>query len=170
MFLSLGILCVDFLTSGALRQILAAPASFSPLSVTSWVGSVTYVFGHADAAHWMGNMSFVLILGAILEEKYGSFALAVMMLVTAIATAVVNATLFDTGLIGASGIVFMMITLASVTGIRERVIPLSLILVFGINVGGEVLSALRSDSVSQFAHIFGGIAGALLGIFFPKKT
>ena len=52
-----------------------------------------------------------------------------MILVTALLTALLNAVFFNTGLLGASGIVFMLILLSSCANIRAGEIPLTLILV-----------------------------------------
>ena len=70
-----------------------------------------------------------------------------------------------TALMGASGIVFMMIVMSSLAGMREGCIPLTLILVLILYVGGEVISGVTlSDNVSQLTHIIGGLCGAFLGL------
>src|SRR5215467_2349900 len=43
---------------------------------------ISYVFGHIDWLHLVGNFYIILLIGPILEEKYGSGRLAVMMLLT----------------------------------------------------------------------------------------
>ena len=74
------------------------------------------------------------------------------------------------GLLGASGIVFMMIIMASLGGMKSGGIPLTLILVFLFYIGGEVYSGIAmSDNVSQLTHIIGGICGAILGIAIRSK-
>ena len=67
-------------------------------------------------------------------------------------------------LLGASGIVFMMIVLSSLAGMREGEVPLTLVLVVLLYLGGEVVDAATArDSVSQLTHIVGGLCGAGLG-------
>ena len=59
----------------------------------------------------------------------------------------------------------MMIVMASLGGMRSGGIPLTLILVFVIYVGSEIVSGLtNADSISHLSHIIGGICGAVLGI------
>jgi membrane associated rhomboid family serine protease len=67
--------------------------------------------------------------------------------------------------LGASGIVFMMILLASFTNFRKGEIPLTFILVLIFYVGNEVMSAFRNDGVARFAHILGGFCGSIFGFF-----
>jgi membrane associated rhomboid family serine protease len=123
----------------------------------------SHAFGHSDWQHLIGNFSLLLILGPILEEKYGSKELMYMSFVTAIVTGILNIAFFDTGLLGASGLVFMMILLASFTNFRAGTIPLTFILVLLFYVGNEVYSAFKNDEISQFGHILGGAAGSIFG-------
>lgn len=154
---------VDACTAHAFVSICCT----APPSVTLWsIGSfrfLTYVFGHVNWAHLAGNATFILLLGPLVEARYGSRHLAFMMTMTALATGVLNALLFDTGLLGASGIVFMLIALSSLTNIRGDGIPLTFMLVALIYGTSEVAHALRADGISQFAHLFGGICGACFG-------
>ncbi len=132
----------------------------------------SYILGHASIEHLMGNMTFILLLGPIIEEKYGSNNLLIMILATALFTALLNIFLFNTGLWGASGIVFMFIVLVSFTNVREGQIPLTFILVALLFVGKEVMQSINMDNVSQFAHILGGVCGSFFGFtgLFKKRS
>ena len=75
---------------------------------------VTHVLGHAGMTHLLGNMAYILLLGPMLEEKYGWKNLLAVILVTAVITGVIHNLLFPrTMLLGASGVVFAMILLSS---------------------------------------------------------
>ena len=128
----------------------------------------SHAIGHLSWNHLISNFSFILLLGPILEEKYGSKRLLLMSLVTAVVTGVLNLILFSTGLLGASGIVFMMIMLASFSNFRRGEIPLSFILIAMLFIGREVLNAFKDNNVSEFAHILGGICGAVFGFRWSK--
>ncbi len=130
---------------------------------------VSHAFGHVSWRHLFGNLAYILLLGPILEEKYGSSAILLMMLFTAFFTGVINVLIFPTGLLGASGIVFMLIILASIVDIRRGSIPLTFVLVAGIFIGTEVLNAFRNDNISQTAHIVGGSLGAVFGFIFTTR-
>ena len=91
-------------------------------------------------------------------------------LITALATGLSNALLFpNVALLGGSGVVFMMIMLASITNFSKGEVPLTFILVMIVYLGGQVWDALtRQDNISQFSHIIGGLVGSVLG-FYRKK-
>lgn len=131
----------------------------------------THVLGHADYSHYMGNMLLLLLVGPPLEEKYGWKKMVWFMAVTALVTGLVQFIFFPhSALLGASGIVFMMIVLSSLAGMREGTIPLTLILVVLIYLGGEIVDAVTvRDNVSQLTHIVGGLCGAGLG-FAMKRS
>lgn len=123
----------------------------------------SHSLGHADWSHLIGNFSLILILGPILEEKYGVKSMVMMSIITATVTGVLNVLFFNTGLLGASGLVFMMIMLASFANFKSGTIPLTFILVLVFYVGNEVMHAMAKDNISHFGHILGGLAGSFFG-------
>ena len=131
---------------------------------------VLHVLGHSNYAHYIGNMMMILVVGPPLEEKYGSKSLFWAIFLTALISGMVQWLLFpNTMLLGASGVVFMMIVMSSLAGMRDGCIPITLILVAVLYLGGEIVDGLvLKDSVSQLTHIIGGICGALLGISMRK--
>lgn len=124
---------------------------------------VSHAAGHGNWDHLIGNFSLILIIGPALEEKYGTGQLAIMSLVTALVTGVLNILFLDTGLLGASGLVFMMILLASFANFKSGTIPLTFILVLVFYLGNEVYNTFKNDNISHFAHILGGLAGSVFG-------
>ena len=130
----------------------------------------THVLGHSSFAHYSGNITMMLVLGPSLEERYGSRTLLVAMVLTAFISGLLQFIFFPgTALLGASGIVFMMILMASLGGMRSGGIPLTLILVFAIYVGQEIVSAVTAtDNISHLTHIIGGICGAVMGVGLRK--
>lgn len=171
--LSFSLLCtivyiLSLSTNGVALQLFSVGTSIdwtNPLSIFSLF---SHVLGHIDAEHLLGNLSFILLIGPIIEEKYGSSATLMMILATALVTGVLNVLFFSTGLMGASGIVFMLILLVSFTNVRSGEIPITFILVGLLFVGKEVLQAIKVDQVSQFAHIIGGVCGSMFGFSFYK--
>jgi membrane associated rhomboid family serine protease len=111
----------------------------------------------------------ILLLGPILEERHGSAQLLIMILLTALITGLANLAFSNGFLLGASGIVFMMILLASMANVRGGEIPLTFIAVAVLYMGGEIIHAFRSDNVSQMAHLVGGAAGATFGYVIGGK-
>lgn len=128
----------------------------------------THVLGHADYSHYMGNMLLLLLVGPPLEEKYGWKKMVWFMAVTALVTGLVQFIFFPhSALLGASGIVFMMIVLSSFTESRGGGIPITLILVVIFYLGGEIIDGIRNtDSISQLTHVVGGALGMIFGFLY----
>jgi|JI6StandDraft_1071083.scaffolds.fasta_scaffold18174_2 membrane associated rhomboid family serine protease len=129
----------------------------------SYLGLVTHILGHAGWDHLLANFSIILILGPILEERHGSLTLLGMILITALVTGLINVAFTNQLLVGASGIAFMMVILASVANIRAGEIPLTFIAVAVLFMGREVVAAFKEDQVSQAAHLIGGTVGGAFG-------
>jgi len=130
-----------------------------------------HVFGHADFEHFFSNFLILLLVGPILEEKYGSKRLIYTMAFTAVITGIVQILFFSTVLLGASGIVFMFIILASFANVRGGGIPLTLIVVFVVFLGREFISGITiDDSISRVTHIVGGICGAIFGFVINRGS
>jgi hypothetical protein len=92
-----------------------------------------------------------------------------MIVVTGFVTGVLNACFFPAPLLGASGVVFMMILLASFTNHGKDDVPLTFILIVFLYLGREIMSAFKGDDISQFAHLAGGLCGSLFGFFSPRR-
>ena len=107
----------------------------------------------------------ILLIGPLLEEKYGKWNLSFIILLTAVITGVLQILIFPhTGLLGASGVVFAFIILSSMTDMKKGEIPLTFILISIIYIGGQVYQGIFvEDNVSNLTHIVGGIVGGSCG-------
>lgn len=157
------ILSTEILSNGTSRGELGHFFILENLSHSQdYPSIILYIFGHASIDHLVGNLTYILLLGPIIEEKYGSNNLSIMIGVTALATGILNVILFQSGLLGASGIVFLFIILASF-GNAKQGIPLTFILVAVLFLGQEIFKSFQDNNISEFAHILGGICGSLFG-------
>ncbi len=129
-----------------------------------YAGTIFYTLGHADFNHLAGNFMFILLLGPIVENHYGTKKLILMVLITAFLTSVIHVFFWNHNIIGASGIVFMLIILSALIPSKGKEIPLTFILIILLYIGKEILESFSQDNISHFAHISGGILGALLGV------
>lgn len=150
------------------QSLFVLHGRFDASSPIDYLRLFTYVIGHANWTHLISNFALILVVGPILEEKYGSLRLLKMIIITALVTAVINIFLFQDNILGASGVAFMLILLSSFSSFRRGHIPLTFILVFILYIGREVISSFEDDHVSQFGHILGGICGGLFG--FNKRN
>lgn len=158
-------------TNGRSNELLFMTYHSSLRDPLTYLRFVTHVFGHAGWEHFLGNMGYVLLLGPMLEEKYHSRALMMVIGITALATGLINYIFFpNVALCGASGVVFAFILMASFTGFREGEIPLTFIIVAAIYIGQQVIQGVAvADNVSQMAHIVGGIIGAVVGYIANRR-
>ena len=162
--LSLGALALGEFT-GERTTWLLFTVYRSPLTdPLTYLRMFTHVLGHA-LRPLMSNMMLFLVVGPPLEEKYGSKRLLGCIVITAFVSGLVQFIFFPTtALLGASGIVFMMIVLSSLAGMRNGSIPLTLIVVVILYLGGEIVDAVTAqDNISQLTHIVGGLCGAAMG-------
>ena len=64
---------LDAVTPGRLTEAwFSLPGRFQWDSAGHWLRLFTYPLGHADAGHLMGNLVMWLVIGPLVEEKYGS--------------------------------------------------------------------------------------------------
>lgn len=136
---------------------------FSFSSPLNYFQVFSHIAGHISWNHLISNFSFILLLGPMLEEKYGSSRLLFMILMTGLVTGLLNVIFFPTALLGASGVVFMFIILMAFANYRSGKIPLTLILIILLFIGKEIFNALEDDHISQFAHVIGGVCGGIFG-------
>ena len=99
--LSFALLCLLALVLGVLLFSVYRTSLLDPFTYLRFFG---HVLGHANWAHFMGNLTLLLVLGPLLEEKYGSGNILFVILSTALVTGVVHFLLFPgVHLLGASG-------------------------------------------------------------------
>ena len=161
-------LLLNYISKGKTNLWLFSTYGSSLLSPMTYLRLFTHVFGHSDINHLMSNLLYILLLGPILEEKYGN-KLIIVIFSTAIVTGLVH-NLFSPNimLLGASGVVFSFIILASITGNQDG-IPLTLLIVALLWISGEIYTGLTSiDSISQLSHIIGGLCGGVIGLMLKK--
>lgn len=170
-FLSLAALALNQITGGWANGAFFSVYRSSLVDPLTYVRLFGHVLGHADINHFLGNMVLLLVVGPPLEEKYGSSTLLTGILLTALTSGLLQFFLFPhSALLGASGIVFMLIMLSSLAGMRSGGIPLTLILVAILYLGQEVYSIFFiRDNVANFMHLVGGACGTLFGFAMAKE-
>lgn len=163
---------LNYITNGASNRAVFVTYHSSLLSPMTYIRLITHVFGHSGWEHFIGNMAYILLLGPMLEEKYGSARIIQIIAITAVVTGIINYVFFwNVALCGASGVCFAFILLSSFTRFKEGEIPLTFILVAIIYLGQQVYDGIMlQDNISNMAHIFGGIVGGIIGFSLNKKS
>ena len=168
---SLVALILGWLSNGWTTAFLFSVYRSSFRDPFTYIRLVCHVLGHGDLEHFFGNMLMFLVIGPPLEERYGSRMLLVGIFLTALVSGLLQVVLFpNSGLLGASGIVFMLIMLSSLSGMGNGRIPVTLILVAVLYLGRELYSILFiKDDVANLMHIIGGMCGTAYGFLIGKK-
>lgn len=169
--LCFGAMVLNMLTGGLTNRLLFSTYRASLLNPLTWLRLFTHVLGHVNWQHFIGNMTYILLLGPMLEEKYGWRRLVGVMAVTAGVTGVVHTVLFPgAALCGASGIVFAFILMTSFTGFREGELPVTVILTAAVFIGQQVYEGIFvRDNVSNLTHILGGVVGGVTGYMLNRR-
>ena len=165
------VLILDKVTGGSSTMTAFSVYRSSLLNPMTYIRFFGHVLGHAGWEHFLGNMMTLLIVGPLLEEKYGSSNVLFIIMSTAFITGLVNFIFFPkVMLLGASGVVFAFILLASLTSVKDGNIPLTFILVAIIYIGEQVYSGLFiKDNIANLTHILGGLIGSGLGFVMNKN-
>jgi len=169
-FIALAVLIVDLVTPLNMIMLFGARRT-SFLDPMQYVRLFTHVLVHSGISHYVGNFMMILAIGPMVEEKYGSDRLVFAIIITAFITGLFKVLLFPgVVLVGASGIVFMLILMASFTNIKQGRLPITVLLVAILYIGNEVMLGLFTvDNVSRISHIIGGLCGAVFGVVVHSK-
>ncbi|MBQ3139557.1 MAG: rhomboid family intramembrane serine protease [Ruminococcus sp.] len=164
-------LILDFVTVGFTNNLLFSVYRSSLLNPLTYFRFIGHIFGHSGWQHFMGNIMLILIVGPLLEEKYGSKNTIYVIISTAVITGIVHFMLFPgVRLLGASGVVFALILLSSFVRLKDGKIPLTFILVALIYIGQQIFEGIFiNDNISNLTHIIGGVVGAATGYALNKR-
>lgn len=148
-----------------LGSVCVLNGKFNTGNVTDYLSTIGYIFGHVGPEHLLGNLSFFLVLSPIIEKTYGRNKYVLMILTAAIFTAIIHVFFWENGLMGLSGIVFMLIILSTLIHAKSNELPFTFLLVLLIYFSQEVYLSFSKDNVSHMAHLAGGISGIFWGYF-----
>ena len=129
-------------------------------------------FMHADLLHYMRNFSAILILGPIVERRYGSPRLLLMMAATSFITGFIHVSFTrDVMLMGASGVTYMLIILACFVNVRRRRVPLAALVVGLFYLATEFWNALTlNDNIAHLSHAIAVLCGLGFGYLMAGKA
>jgi len=165
-FISLLALVLNYLSRGYTNNVIFSSYRSALFDPCMYIRMFTYAIGHENWKHFSSNFLYILLIGPMIEEKYGTMNLLIMMLITAVITAVINLLLTNKRILGASGIVFMLIVLSSFVNIQSGKIPLTLILIFIFYIINEIIDGLfKKDNVSHLTHLLGAVFGLIFGFY-----
>ena len=168
-FICLIILMIDKLCKGKFSsKFFTTYKNDSLLNPLTYFKLISHSLGHTSWDHLYSNFLKILLIGPLIEEKYGSYQLLIMMIITSLIIGIINRLFSKNRILGASGIAYMLIVLCSFVNIEDGKIPLTLVLILLFFVVDEIINLLRrkKDGVSHLGHVTGAICGLILGILY----
>jgi GlpG protein len=161
--MSFAVLELGIFTGGSIGFLFETSHS-SLVEPLTYVRLFTHVFGYRGWEHYLGNASYILLLGSMLEERCGSGKIIQVMLTTALVSGLINFFVFpEDSLCGGSGIVFAFILMTSFSGIRNGEISLTFILVAVIFICQQIYGNMTWHyDLSESSFMIGGAAGTLI--------
>lgn len=168
-FITMAVVTLNHLTKGKANQYVFSTERASLLNPLTYIRLFTHILGHSSWQHFSNNYLKILILGPLIEEKYGAINFLIMILITALITGIVNAIIGKSRLQGASNISFMLVGLSAFVNITDNQIPLTLVLVILFYVLDEIRDLKKDDHIAHYGHLTGAVCGIIFG-FLYKNT
>ena len=88
------VLLIDIATKSSSTIALFSVYRSSLLNPLTYLRFFGHVVGHAGWEHFFGNIMMLLVVGPLLEEKYGSSNILMVILSTALITGLINFIFF----------------------------------------------------------------------------
>ena len=85
---------LNYITHGGSNVLLFMTYHSSLANPLTYLRFFTHVLGHSGWSHFIGNASYLLLLGPMLEEKHGGKEIMEVMVLTAFVTGVINYIFF----------------------------------------------------------------------------
>ena len=170
LILSLTAWLLNTITKGKTNKLLFSNYRSSILNPFTYIRLFTHSIGHKDWNHLVSNFLYILLIGPIIEEKYGSINLLIMLLLTSLVISLFNIIFNDYSIVGASGNVYMLIVLSSFSNISEGRIPITLVLICLFYITSEVKDSILDGNKKIYhdGHLIGALCGILFGFLFLK--
>lgn len=164
---------LNTITKGSTNKLLFSSYRSSPLNPFTYIRLFTHSIGHQDFDHLISNFLYILLVGPMIEEKYGSINLLIMLLITSLVIALFNIIFNDYCILGASGNVYMLIVLSSFSNITEGRIPITVLLILVFYVVSEVKKSMveGNKKVYHDGHLLGALCGLVFGfllLYYPN--
>jgi len=166
--ISLGAWLLNYLTRGLTNKLFFSSYRSSLFNPLTYIRLFTHSIGHKNWDHLVSNFLYILLIGPMIEEKYGSLNILAMFLITSLVIALYNIIFNDYIITGASGNVYMLIVLSSFSNITEGKIPITVILICIFYVISEFKKSLLEGNKKIYhdGHLIGAICGLIFGFLF----
>lgn len=168
-FTALAVFVLDVtFVPGIIQEFFSAPACMKITGGFDWKNVLDYlrlffhIIGHSGWKAMALNLAFVLILAPQLEKQYGSGILALMVLVCAFVSGILNVCFNPQPLCGSDGLVFMLALVASKNYVTKKELPLTAVLLLILLVLKDFVITDTQTKIRALIQIGGGLSGSLL--------
>lgn len=165
----------SFVLKGKLTPFFTAPTAaggafpFKFNEIASYLRLVFFQFGYNDLSLLFADLIIILLLGQILEERYGSLIVGLMMFFSSLFSGVLNACFYNNSLFGAGSIVMMMIFLNALTSISKKKVSILSLVTIALLICREVFS--KSNGLIGFLIVLaGGVCGSMFAFLASPKA
>ena len=161
---------MNTITHGKTNKLLFSNYRSSPLNPLTYIRLFTHSIGHKNWEHLVGNFLYILLIGPMIEEKYGSINLLCILLLTSLIISLINIIFHNYCITGASGNVYMLIVLSSFSNLSEGKIPITLVLILLFYITTEIKDTMieGNKKVYHDGHLVGALCGLLFGFLLLK--
>ncbi|MCR4953009.1 MAG: rhomboid family intramembrane serine protease [Treponema sp.] len=135
----------------------------------SYLRLVLYQFGYFDLSFLFADLIIILLLGQILEERYGSVIMGLMMFFSTLFSGVLNACFGKEKLCGAASIVIMMVFLNALTSISKKKVSVLSVATIVLVICREIF-ARNGGFISVIVSVAGGLCGSLFAFLASPKA
>ena len=166
-----GIIWAVFVVNWLVFPIDFNAFGLTPRTLSGAIGIVTMPFLHGDWEHLLSNtVPLLVLLGLLVGSKARSWETVVEIVLLG---GVLLWLFGRPGMhVGASGLIFGLVTFLIVSGLLERrIIPLIVSLIVGFLYGGTLFSGVLpvgNEGVSWDGHFWGAVAGAVIAWFLTR--
>lgn len=155
-------------------------SAFNFKSAADYARMIFYIFGNNSWYSLFSGTIILILLGANLEERYGSRILLLMISTSCLVTGVLTACISTVPVTGADGIIFTMLFLASISEISKKEIPLTWLMILVLFISFKLYSTadfyhlkkfsqIIDKNICVFIQLIGGICGSLFGFIAAPK-
>jgi membrane associated rhomboid family serine protease len=128
-----------------------------------YVQLIGWSMAHSNWDHLLSNLPLFLLLGPLVEKRHGPCATLACFVSTSVVIGVLHVTLSHAILVGASGLVYMLVILAGLDSTRKDGIPLTLPFVAALFLFRDLVGVFQNNQISELAHLAGAGCGLVWG-------
>ena len=143
--------------------------AFNFKEAASYLRLVLYQFGYFDLYFLFRDLIIILLLGQILEERYGSVIMGLMMFFSSLFSGVLNACFCTGKIYGAASIVIMMVFLNTLTSISKKNVSILSVATIALVVCSEFFTKSHGF-LGVIVSVAGGLCGSLFAFLASPKA